>query len=471
MDQFPATRMARDLPKGEAIRDGDRVISYASFEEGVIDLAGRLQSYGLAAGDKVALWMQTSREYVTLIEAVFRIGAVVVPLNTREPPANLVDRYRDLKWRMLVVDDESILEASGLVGIHVREAFQRRFMTPQPVEVGLHRPATVIFSSGSTARSKAVLNTWGNHYYSALGAGHNISLQPGDRWLLSLPLYHVAGIAILFRCFLAGATVVLPDREQTLAKMIESERITHVSLVSTQLLRMLEEHADVSCLKSILLGGSAIPQLLLKQAYEKGLPIHTSYGMTETASQMTATPPAASLEMLATSGRPLPHREVKCSSDGEICVRGDTLFAGYIQEEKIQRPFDRDGWFRTGDLGHIDDDGCLRVLGRKDNMFISGGENVFPEEIERALESHPDVVRVLVIPVVDEEFGFRPVAIIESRRQMAEKETWDRHLEGKVAGFKRPIAYLSWKELPVEEGMKVSREKISRYVVARLMLD
>ena len=167
------------------------------------------------------------------------------------------------------------------------------------------------------------------------------------------------------------------------------------------------------------MGGGPVPPSLVDEALARGLPLHTSYGLTEMASQVTTTPPGASLEELRTAGRVLPDREVSISERGEILVRGETLFAGYVEGEELDRPLDAEGWFHTGDLGELDEDGYLRVGGRVDNLFISGGENVQPEEIEEALCRLEGVDEAVVVPVPDEEFGARPVAFVRSGRQEA----------------------------------------------------
>jgi O-succinylbenzoic acid--CoA ligase len=319
----------------------------------------------------------------------------------------------------------------------------------------LDRPSTIIFTSGSTGVPKAALHTFGNHYYSALGTNTNSALAQGDRWLHSLPLYHVGGLSILFRCLLARAAVALPDPVQPLGEAIADLGATHVSLVPTQLLRLLRGGAALDGVEAVLLGGGPIPAFLVDEALARGLPIHTSYGLTEMASQVTTTPPGASSEELYTAGRVLPHREVSVSGKGEILVRGDTLFAGYVDGERVDRPLDTDGWFHTGDLGGLDEDGYLRVRGRVDNMFVSGGENVQPEEIEEALCRLEDVEEVVVVPVEDEEFGARPVAFVSMPGGEPDPVALSRALGASLARFKIPVSFHAWPD--DHEGMKVDR--------------
>jgi O-succinylbenzoic acid--CoA ligase len=302
---------------------------------------------------------------------------------------------------------------------------------------------------------KAALHTFGNHYYSALGSNANIALAPVDRWLHSLPLYHVSGLSILFRCLLARAAVALPDPEQPLDNAIAGLGATHVSLVPTQLQRLLRAGAALERVKAVLLGGGPIPAYLVDEALVRGLPIHTSYGLTEMASQVTTTPPDAAPDELNTAGRVLPHRQVSVSGEGEILVRGETLFDGYFQGEELYRPLDAGGWFHTGDLGELDEDGYLRVRGRLDNMFVSGGENVQPEEIEEALCRLAGVEEAVVVPIEDEEFGVRPFAFVRMAEGTPDPEALSRALGVSFERFKIPVDFHAW---PDEAGgMKVDR--------------
>jgi O-succinylbenzoic acid--CoA ligase len=218
---------------------------------------------------------------------------------------------------------------------------------------------------------------------------------------------------------------------------------------------LLHEDADLTGVKAVLLGGGPIPSYLVEEALAHGLPIHTSYGLTEMASQVTTTPPGAASEELNTAGCVLPHREVSVSGEGEILVRGETLFAGYVEGERIDRPVDAAGWFHTGDLGGMDEDGHLWVRGREDNMFVSGGENVQPEEIEDALCRFEGVEEAVVVPISDEEFGARPVAFVRVAGGTPEPEMLSRALELSLPRFKIPVSFHAWPE--GAESMKVDR--------------
>jgi len=441
-------------PKDAALIGARGVTSYEELDRLVSAAAVRLGE--LEAGSRVALYLQRDERYVALLLALIRAGHVACPLSDRVPSRGVAPLLERAACSALISDDEELLRTAGanLLRPKPEDLLREGQQFGEPADIPLGRPATIIFTSGSTGVPKAALHTFGNHYHSALGSNANIALMPGDRWLHSLPLYHVGGLSILFRCLLAGATVALPQQGTPPGEAIAGFGATHVSLVSTQLLRLLREDANRGGLEAVLMGGGPIPASLVDEAVARGLPVHTSYGLTEMASQVTTTPPGASLEELRTAGRVLPHREVAISGSGEILVRGQTLFAGYVEGERLNRPLDAEGWFHTGDLGELDDNSYLRVRGRMDNLFVSGGENVQPEEIEEALYRVEGIEEAVVVPVPDEEFGARPVAFI--RTDDLEPGDLAHELEPVLPRFKIPISFHPWPE-EAPRGMKVDR--------------
>lgn len=448
-------------PHDEALAGSGWSVSYGELDAKVSVVEDRLGGLGIAAGDRVALYMTKDVGYVVLLIALMRAGVVACPVSTRLPGGGVGPLLGEAGCAILVSSDGEI--RTTLDGFEVLrpedllpDGGEGEAGDPASLEISLERPATVVFTSGSTGRPKAALHTFGNHYFNALGSNENIALSAGDRWLHSLPLYHVGGLSVLFRCLLAAATVVLPEPGATPGAAIPELGATHVSLVSTQLIRLLAGEDDLSGLKAVLLGGGPIPPSLVDRALSRGLPIHTSYGLTEMASQVTTTPPGAGREELRTAGRVLPHREVGVSEDGEVMVRGETLFAGYVVDGELRPSLDKDGWFRTGDLGQIDAAGRLKISGRKDNLFVSGGENVQPEEIEAALCRIGGVEEAVVVPVPDEEFGHRPVAFVrrsDGTRDLA------RELERVMPRFKVPKTFHDWEG---SGGMKPDRTALGR---------
>jgi o-succinylbenzoate---CoA ligase len=450
----PLRAAALAAPKTAALVGARGITSYEDLDQMVSTAALRLE--GLEPGSRVALHLPKDERYVALVLALIRAGHVACPVSDRLPPRGVTQLLGMAACSALISEDEQLLQMAGpdLHELRPEALLEVTRHRTEPTDIPLERSATIIFTSGSTGVPKAALHTFGNHYHSARGSNANIPLRPGDRWLQSLPLYHVGGLSILFRCLLAGATVALPRLGTSLGTDIAGFGATHVSLVSTQLSRLLREGADLGGLEAVLMGGGPVPPSLVDEALACGLPIHTSYGLTEMASQVTTTPPGAPREELRTAGRALPSREVSISERGEILVRGETLFAGYIEGEGLDRPLDTDGWFHTGDLGRVDENGCLRVGGRMDNLFISGGENVQPEEIEEALCRLEGIDEAVVVPVPDEEFGARPVAFVRASGREAEELAQE--LEPVLPRFKIPISFYPWPK-EARGGMKVDR--------------
>ena len=456
----PLHGAAAASPEAPVILAPDRTLTYGEMERLVAGTAERLRALGLAEGARVGLHLPNGWRYLVLLMAIVRAGGVACPLSTRVPPQRLGALLRQIGSRTLLADEP--MEGGDVTVLRPEAVIRRAGRTSgQAPMLPLGRPATVVFTSGSSGAPKAALHALGNHYWSARGSNENIALAPGDRWLLSLPLYHVGGLAIFFRCLLAGAAVAIPSPEALRRRPLALPVHTHASMVSTQLFRLLEEEREgertSGLLKALLLGGSAMPSALLEAAHARGLPVHTSYGLTEMASQVTTTPPGASPALLRTSGRSLPYRDVRIAADGEILVRGATLFLGYVEGEAVAPARDADGWFPTRDVGALDAEGYLRVLGRKDNRFISGGENVHPEEIERALERIEGVAQAVVVPVPDREFGSRPVAFVCVREGRPDSDALRRHLEGELPRFKIPHRFLAWPDDDARAGMKVDR--------------
>jgi O-succinylbenzoic acid--CoA ligase len=269
-----------------------------------------------------------------------------------------------------------------------------------------------------------------------------------------LPLYHVGGLAIVFRCLAAGATVCFPDAGHTTAEAVHECSPTHLSLVPTQLYRWLEEKDfRLNGIRRVLIGGAALPESLRRKAETQGVPVATSYGMTETASQIAATPPG---DTPIGSGKPLDHAQIRISEQGEILMKGDSMAIGQITESGLQSLTDEEGWFHTRDRGRIEK-GILHVEGRMDNQFISGGENIQPETIEGALLEIHGIQEAIVVPKEDMEFGFRPRAWVDAEISEASVSRWNAYVREVLPGYMVPVEY---RRLPEATGMKHRREEL-----------
>lgn len=426
-------------------------LTYGALEELAVRVARNLRRAGVEPGARVALQLGNSWQAPVILHGCWRAGAVACPLDVRLPRAAASERIRLVAASHCVVagdasapDGVACLAADDLLAEGDGKDASNR---PPPEDPGAL--ATILFTSGSSGRPKAVAHTLAAHRWSALGANANAPLAPGDRWLLALPLCHVGGLGILFRCAQAGAAVAILRPGESIGDAVARLGITHVSLVPTLLHRLLDGNDPagvLSRLKVMLLGGGPASPALIAEALRRGWPVRASYGLTEMASQVCAMPAGASAARPGASGRLLANRELRIAGDGEILVRGPTLFRGYLEGAALDLPTDAEGWFATGDLGALDDDGYLTVSGRRDRLFISGGENIQPEEIESRLAALPGVVEAVVVPRPDAEFGARPVAFLRwSCAPLPEAELRDR-LGHDLPRFKIPVRFREWPE-------------------------
>ncbi|HSW40113.1 MAG TPA: o-succinylbenzoate--CoA ligase [Acidobacteriota bacterium] len=456
---------ARGFGNSPALMDSKRVLSFADYDRGVARAAGALRRRGIKQGDRVALALPNGIDLVMLLMGLLRLGAVACPVSTRLPPAGVEKCIAKINARILITDNKLLRNLAPAILNPDRMLDGRREDSVEGDLISLEQHATIIFSSGSTGEPKAILHTLGNHYYNALGSNENISFEPGDRWLLSLPLYHVGALGILFRSLLGGGAVVMPSAKDITADLLLRHRATHVSMVSAQLHRLLSGDSGLQPvsgqLKAVLLGGGPIPHRLIRQGLAAHLPVHTSYGLTEMASQVTTTPPHAPAESLMTSGKILRFREIKLGADREIHLRGESRFAGYVDGGELKLPFDESAWFNTGDIGVMDEAGFLTILGRSDTMFVSGGENIYPEEIEMAMCRTGEIEQAVVVAIGHLEYGFRPAAFVKTPRgQGLDPDRVRDRLREFLPGYKIPDRIFGWPET-VSSGIKPNRARFA----------
>ncbi len=468
----PLQYQARTRPDTPALLTSDEQFTFAELHHEVEAAVYQLHRLGIRCGSRIALYAEEGSTYVITLLALWRMGAVAIPINLRYPPEQLDRLLRQVSADRLITERSWIPRIQASIPIIACDTLRPDSFTPlfeSKRWQSLQHPATILFTSGSTALPKAVLHTYGNHFFSARGANEHLPLEVGDRWLMVLPLYHVGGLAIIFRCLLAGATMVLGCKQEPLPDQIEAFHITHVSLVATQFKRWLDSERPVpEHVRVILLGGSAIPASLIRRAEAQQLPIYLTYGMTEAASQVTTTRPGEAFACPGASGHLLPYRELRLGEHDEIHVRGKTLCQGYVEGKAVHRITDEEGWYHTGDRGYLDEEGRLFVTGRLDNMFIAGGENIYPEEIEEALHALPEVSQALVVPVPDETFGYRPGAFIQWAGTPLSLEDVRTRLRPHLARYKLPVVLFPWPEHAGKGSLKLSRTHFSE-LAARYM--
>ncbi|MDZ4767628.1 MAG: o-succinylbenzoate--CoA ligase [Chloroflexota bacterium] len=461
--------------------------SFGRLNKIVALLALRLAASGVKPGDRVGVLADNAQRTIEIMHALWRIGALVVPLNTRWTPDE-IGYALDAADVMLLLCD-SAHEANARASAAGRPLFTltpsaRSLVSSLPDmddfagsvadyearDLDRDRVAAILFTSGTTGRPKGAQLTFGNFHASALASRQRIGTTARDRWLLSLPLYHVGGLAMLVRACIDRSALVLmtPTRDtDDIARAVAQERVTLVSLVPTQLYRLLESGFTAPpSLRLMLLGGAAAPVDLLRRCCEAGLPIAVTYGMTEAASQVTTMlpdevcrkPGSVGVALMGTALRIMDAHDqaVEPGTIGTIRVAGDTVMRGYLGAEAI------DGWLDTGDLGYLDADGDLWLVQRRTDLIVSGGENVYPSEVEAALRSHPDVLDACVVGLPDPEWGQRVAALIvrrdDSTLDAATLIAFSRQI---LAGYKQPRVIAFASELPLTASGKVRRADVS----------
>ena len=474
--------LARSFGDRHALRSPGGSVSYAELPRLVAAMAGWLGQQGVRQGDIVALTGTTAdadRAALPLaLLAATSLGAVAALPPARAPAARQAELLAALgpvqtaARAEMPISTEPCVPQLEAIPAPTQEELRRiaeggePSAPPPPLAPTLR--ASILFTSGSSGTPKAVVHTLGNHLASAAASAHRLPLTPQDSWLACLPLSHIGGLGILFRTLTAGACMELasagrftdPGRPEVAAL----RRCSHASLVDTQLRRLAALPMEVlSHRPRLLVGGSAVRRHLIEEVRQRGVPVHASYGSTEMCSQV-ATTDADAASSYAPDGatvaaEPLPGQVVRVADSGELLLRGPTLAAGYLHLGQLQPLTDNDGWYHSGDLGQLLTDGRLVVTGRSDAMFISGGENVQPEKIERVLLQHPAVLAACCVPRADEEFGARPVAFLQVEGGPLPPEGLERVAISHLTAFEMPAAYLPMPELG---GGKPDRTALTR---------
>jgi O-succinylbenzoic acid--CoA ligase len=434
-----------------ALRDGANVWTWSEVLTQINRYANGLLQQGVKRDDVVVSVAKNSIELIWLQLASIRIGAHFSAINPKTPTKQLHQLVTSISAKHIWFGEGQETISGTWHHLQLINADYGVIATTwQPA-----RLATLTFTSGSTGLPKAVAHSASNHLHSASGLLSWMPFDTSDSWLLSLPLFHISGLAIVWRWLLCGATLVMPSEDGLLNDL---SGVTHASLVPTQLQRILaSSDASRLALKRVLLGGSVIPTELTDRAKENGIECWLGYGMTEMSSTVTA----KLADGLSGVGHVLPYRELRIEK-GEVLVRGEALALGYYRSAGVMSITNEDGWYQSNDLGHVEG-AELHIQGRADNMFISGGENIHPEKIELALLAHDAIEQVIVVDVSDDEFGQRPVAVIKTTESISHDELHS-FLKEKLTQFECPIRYETMPEHLLGTGLKISRPQVKEWV-------
>jgi fatty-acyl-CoA synthase len=441
------TDRARNTPNRVAIDYDGRLVTYGELSAGADAFAAAFVETGLRRGDRVATLTGNTPEHVMVLFACARLGLILLPLSWRLAAPELAYQLEDAEPALFLVEDayEELAEATGKPHAPLTASETGDYPMSSRADLA-DEPLLLIYTSGTTGKPKGALLTQANCLWTNLSFDGATGIHNDDVVLQLLPQFHVGGWNVqALLAWLKGATVVL-EREFDAGRclrLIEEKRVTTMMGVPAIYLFMAQhpdfERVDLSSLERAVVGGAPMPEALLEAWAARGAVVVQGYGLTEAAPNVLCLPPEDAVRKLGYAGKPYPFVDVRLSEESEIQVKGPNVFPGYWRNEEATRlAFTADGWLRTGDVGERDEEGFYRIKGRLKDMYISGGENVYPAEVESTLHEHPQVQDAAVVGVPDERWGECGIAFVVADG-VAEEEliAW---CAGRLARFKVPTA-------------------------------
>lgn len=442
----------------------------------------------------VGFLAESCDELVFAIAACWQLGIPFVPINPSVTDAELEEYLQQLKPDLLFTDTANRHRISGSACIAMDENFLlnafthdvRNFELPDPEQFEDDDIFGYFFTSGTTSKPKTVPLKRRQMKVAAEASSHNFRPEQDKYWLLCLPLNHIGGISIILRTLLYGSAIYRMGHfnELMIKEFLgENSRFQAASLVPTMLKRLLDDplfktHREF---KSILLGGGPVTGLLLKKSAERGIPVVSSYGMTETCAQIMANPllaPSGMYTPLKSVGKPFPPNRMEIRNEdrqalgknqsGQIWLKGPQVFDGYLNEEDNEGKFDQEGWFNTGDYGHMNGFGHIFIESRRTDLIISGGENINPGEIEVELLRIQTIKEAAVIGVPDEEWGQKVAAIITLKNgKSPELDDIRQQLGDRLSSYKLPRELRIVDKLPKTPTGKIRKWKLLELFTGR----
>ena len=498
-------RNALIFPQKIALKDDYRELSYLACNTRIRALAEGMQERGVQAGDRVAVLMPNTIDMVEVLFATARLGAIYVPLNWRLSEEELVFILDDCAPKVLFFSTEWSERISSIRKRYIAECFYCAVELGQDLSMegwlkdtlehsspagswdglngGGDDDLMIIYTSGTTGLPKGVVLTHNNVFWQTIN-GWSLGASPDAIVLALLPLFHVGGLnGSVTPVLHMGGTILLQRNFNPAAVLttIEKERVTGILGVPViyQLLSKQPEFetVDWSSCEVLLSGGAPLPESLIRVYHERELEFRQGYGLTEASPGVTGMGPGECLEKAGSAGRPLLYTEVQLvdsdgmivsqGESGEVVVRGPNVMRGYWNRPDATAEAIRDGWLYTGDVGHFDEDGFLFIVDRKKDMIISGGENIYPAEIEKLLVGHPQVMAATVVGRPDEKWGEIPVAVVVPSETDVSFDSLHSFLKDRLAKYKLPKEYHFVAELPLNASGKVIKSEV-RQILERM---
>jgi fatty-acyl-CoA synthase len=473
---------ARTTPDRVAIRYLDAELTYEALDRRAARLAAGLAERGLGRGDRLATLTGTSPDHVATFFACARLGVALQPISWRLAPAEIAYQLADAEPALLLAsaEHEELARAAGAPVEIARIADPTLEADGVVADVANDDdPLLLIYTSGTTGKPKGALLTHANCFWTNVSFDRTAGVRDDDVVLQVLPQFHVGGWNVQpLLAWWRGATVVLaPQFDPARAlRLIAEERVTTMMGVPATYLFLSQQpgfaDADLSSLRLAVVGGAPMPESLLETWIERGVEIVQGYGLTEAAPNVLCLPPEDARRKLGFAGKPYPHvdvalRDAKTGSlvegagTGELVVRGPNVFAGYWRNAEATAAAFADGWLLTGDVAERDGEGFYRIAGRIKDMIVSGGENVYPAEIEDVLAGHDAVLEAAVVGVPDERWGEACAAfvVLHDGASATEQELRD-HCGERLARFKVPKTFAFVDALPRSSMGKVLKDEL-----------
>ncbi|MDX3542181.1 o-succinylbenzoate--CoA ligase [Streptomyces europaeiscabiei] len=490
LGSWPARR-ARKTPQRTALIHGDTSITYGELYERTTRLAHALRASGVRRGDRIAYLGPNHPSYLETLFAAGTLGAVFVPLNTRLAGPEIAYQLADSGAKALVYGPGFTGLVAGLPGdtdvrTYVETGTEYEALLAGAEAEPIDQPVTaddtciIMYTSGTTGRPKGAMLTHGNIIWNAVNVLVDQDVITDERALVSAPLFHTAGLNMLtLPVLLKGGTCVLVEAfaPEATFDLIERHRITFMFGVPTMFDQVARHprwaDADLSSLRMLSCGGSPVPTPLIAKFQERGLTFLQGYGMTEAAPGTLFLDAEHAVSKAGSAGVPHFFSDVRVvrpdmtpvdvDEPGEVVVRGPHVMPGYWGLPEETAAVFADGWFRSGDAARVDEDGYVFIVDRIKDMIISGGENIYPAEIEDQLLAHPDVVECAVIGVPDDKWGEVPRAVVVPREGSAlDADEVLASLAGRLAKYKIPKSVVIADELPRTASGKLLKARVRK---------
>lgn len=425
-------------------------LSFREVYEQVTDLARKLPLY-VKGETRVAIYSNNSIDMALFFLALQFLQVEVLMLNTRLNDEEITKQLNALDIKVTFSQDNKFISFD--------EVYQNEKQTIQLAnEFCEEQIAVIMNTSATTGEFKAVPLRWKQFLSHVRASQKSLRVTAKDNWLVTLPMYHVGGLAILIRSLYNGTQITILKKfdEDTVLKLIGSKEINMLSIVPTMLNRIVDR-IEKHNLRVVLVGGEFIPKVLVEKSIIKNIPIYKTYGMTEITSQCATFSVLAHPEKIDAVGLPLEEVDICIQNPdekgiGEVLIKSPMLMEGYLGKETIG------GYFHTEDIGSIDEAGFLYIYDRRKNIIISGGENIYPKEIENLLYAHPKIKECAVVGCKDEVWGQVPVLYVVS--SLTEKEIYS-YLSDKLASYKRPKRIIYLDKLPRNSVGKILKNNLS----------